>query len=186
MIFLVLFSCRSEGKKSVDFLKKIDITEWNQLTINSLIDSFRIDTTSFNQLKHPPPSSRRLKYTYPRYAMVLNNDFATVWYFINRRYTVLNIIDSLSLENTDSFKIFEYYSLFESATYRVSDGISSFEIELRNDGSFNVDKINELGVVTTKALDYRGNPISPITGMTIKTIIDNHKNTFRIEELYIE
>ncbi|UCH14969.1 MAG: hypothetical protein JSV22_03135, partial [Bacteroidales bacterium] len=92
ILLLSFIGCKTGNVDSANNLRKIDVAKWNQLTINYLIDSFRIDTTSFIQLKQPPPVSKDFAYSYPSHANVFNNDIATVWNFINKRSCVLNTI----------------------------------------------------------------------------------------------
>ena len=173
---------------SVNNFSKINVAKWNQLTINYLIDSFRIDTCSFIQLKQPPPVKKVYAYSYPNHANVFNNDFATVWNFINKRNCILNTIDSLHLACSDSLQIVEFYKFDSPTIYEISDNKTFFKIILYQDCSKSISKIDGLTELISGFEDNRG-IIAPIRTLTIKTIIfkeSNESDDFTIETLYID
>jgi len=186
ILSLLFIGCNNENIESNHNLSKIDVAKWNQLTINYLIDSFRIDTTSFKQLKQPPPVSKNFAYSYPSHANVFNNDIATVWNFINKRSSVLSTIDSLS--RSDSLEIIELYKFRSPAIYEIHDSNNSYKIVLHQDGNKTISKLDKFSEVISGFKDNRG-VIAPIRTLTIKSKVYRHSNKdngVKIGTLYID
>lgn len=188
IILLAFLGCKIGVVDSGSVLIKIDVAKWNQLNLNYLIDSCRIDTTSFLQLKQPPPNSKDFAYSYPIYASVFNNDIATIWNFINKRNLVLDAIDSLYTKHLDTLEIIEFYKFNAPAIYEVTNGRIIYEITLKKDGSKTITRIFELSTLISGFEDNRGE-IAPIRTLTMKSKIFNYKNecdSLFIETLYID
>jgi len=189
IILLSFIGCNTKNTDSTKHLSKINIAKWNQLTINHLIDSFRIDTTSFTQIKQPPPLSKILPYSYPTDATIFNNDIATSWNFINKRSCFINIVDSLYETSSSNFQIIEFYKFYNPTVYEISDSKTSYKIILNRDSTKLVSKIDSLSLVISGYIDNRELPVTPIRTLIIKSKTYNNLNKgndFIIETLYID
>lgn len=185
IVFFILFTCCNvKNINSTIDLNTLNISKWNQLTVNKLINSFRIDTTNYNQLKQPPPLSKVSTFSYPNSSKIFNNDIATIWNFLNRRNYALNIVDSIFSDCKNKLEIIEFYKFRSIITYEVSCDNDYFKIVLYPDNSKKVNEIDELSTLMSGLEDNRG-VSAPIRTLTIKSTIEKN-NIFIINTLYID
>ncbi|MCT4685690.1 hypothetical protein [Vallitalea sp.] len=190
VLLLLCIGCSVNHESLDDNLHEIDVAKWNQLTVNCLIDSFRLDTTSFVQFKQPPPESKNFAYSYPNYANIFNNDIATIWNFVNRRSCIINSIDSLYSKHSASIEleIIEYYRFYFPVVYEISDGKNSYKIVLNKNCDKIINKISKLSDLVSDFDDNRGG-VAPVRTLTIMSKIcrkANGSDKFMIKTLYID
>lgn len=194
LLIIPLVSCHSYYKVSTLY-EKIDLAQWNSMTINLLISSFRIDTTSYN---FPPAPPIDIDYSEigqidnnNKYNIILvdGNDIATTWSFLNRRSLLLPILNQLKIQGLPTLEIIEFYERYKANTeYEVSDGANSYKIIISYNGDYKVEKIDELSNILEGYMNNRCcyNNLS-IRTVVIKTVINLAKNKteYSFKTLYI-
>ncbi len=186
-VLFLLFACTTPSKKNI-FLERVDIAEWNQLTMNLLIDSFRIDTTSFSELKQIPPVRYVGVYDYPNFTHTYNNDIAIAWNFLNRRYVLIQKLNEIGISHCSKIEIDEYYSLFDrKADYGITDGIDYYKVTVKA-GKTTVEQRKEQSKTVRGFIDNRREELKPLRNLRIKSVIDftGKKSRYTIQTIYID
>ncbi len=186
-LFISLISCSTPNMKTT-FLERVDIAEWNQLTMNLLIDSFRIDTTSFPELKQRPPFEYVGVYDYSNFAEICNNDIAIAWNFLNKRCVLLKKLEEIEISHCSKIEINEYHSVIDrKVDYDITDGISCYRITIKV-GKTTVEQREEQSEIVKGFVDNRGKELKPLKSLCVKSIIDftDKKVKYSIETIYID
>jgi hypothetical protein len=181
------FNCKRNSADCVDKHFKLNVAKWNQLTINSIIETFRIDTNYFQLLKQPPPRREKYSYSYPVSSSIFNNDIATIWNFINSRNLILRTVDSLQF-NKGNLEVLEFYKFHTQYEFVISNEEVHYEILLDVKGNLTIRKVEEIPVVMDGLVDNR-QKIEPIRTLTIRSIIclkPECNDSIVIKTLYID